>query len=347
MPPAGTEIELSAPPDDSVSSVKFSPTDENHILVASWDAELRLYDVASNTAKSHFAHKAPVLACCWSDSSHAFSGGLDTWVRAFDLTTETVTVLGAHTAPISSIVCSSANSANTIYTGSWDQTIRVWDSRTPTSTPPAYPLPERVYAMDCSDTTLAVAMAGRLVNIYDLRMMSPAKDAEVVEPTQRRESSLRFMTKTLACMADGKGFAISSVEGRVSVDYFDPSPEAQAQRYAFKCHRQVVNGTDLVWPVNALAFHPTYNTFATGGSDGTVSLWDHAAKKRLKQYPKYPSAVTALDFSHTGEALVIGVSYAWDEGEAGAKKEMEAGGGRVVQVRVRNVSEESKPKAKA
>jgi len=51
---------------------------------------------------------------------------------------------------------------------------------------------------------------------------------------------------------------ISSVEGQISVEYFDPSPEVQGQKYAFKCHRLMIDDVDHVWPVNALAFHPVY-----------------------------------------------------------------------------------------
>lgn len=39
--------------------------------------------------------------------------------------------------------------------------------------------------------------------------------------------------------------------------------EAQDNKYAFKCHRK----GDQVFPVNAMAFHPVYGTFATGGCD--------------------------------------------------------------------------------
>jgi cell cycle arrest protein BUB3 len=53
---------------------------------------------------------------------------------------------------------------------------------------------------------------------------------------------------------------LSSVEGRVAVEYLDPSPEQQAKKYAFKCHRQ----GDLIYPVNTMAFHPVFGTFATG-----------------------------------------------------------------------------------
>ena len=52
--------------------------------------------------------------------------------------------------------------------------------------------------------------------------------------------------------------SMASVEGRIAVEYFDPSPEAQEKKYAFKCHRQTIDDVDHVWPVNALAFHPVY-----------------------------------------------------------------------------------------
>jgi hypothetical protein len=37
--------------------------------------------------------------------------------------------------------------------------------------------------------------------------------------------------------------------------------------------------TDWVWPVHAVAFHPRYQrSFATGGGDGVVNVWDAVAK---------------------------------------------------------------------
>jgi cell cycle arrest protein BUB3 len=115
------------------------------------------------------------------------------------------------------------------------------------------------------------------------------------------------------------GYATASTEGRIAVEYFDPSPEAQEKKYAFKCHRQTIDDVDHVWPVNALAFHPVYNTFASAGSDGTVSIWDHKVKKRLRQYQKYKTAIPSIAFNCDGMKLAIGVSYTWDDGEEGAR----------------------------
>lgn len=40
---------------------------------------------------------------------------------------------------------------------------------------------------------------------------------------------------------------------------------------------------DVVFPVNAVAYNPLFGTFATGGGDGVVNIWDGNNKKRLFQ----------------------------------------------------------------
>ncbi|KAH8103147.1 WD40 repeat-like protein [Cristinia sonorae] len=322
------QIELSSPPFDSVSTVRFSPTNPSHLLVSSWDTTVRLYDVNANEQKSKFDHRAAVLTCCFSDADHAYSGGLDTSVRELDLATEKVNHLGQHGDAVSTMRHS--KDQNVLITGSWDRTLRFWDPRASTPQQSSHNLPERVYQMDLVNHTLVVAMASRLFNIYDIRKMDVA--------AQTRESSLKFMTRALACMVDGQGFATASVEGRIAVEYFDPSPEVQEKRYAFKCHRQTIDDVDHVWPVNALAFHPIYNTFASAGSDGTVSIWDHKLKKRLRLYNKYHSAVPSIHFNCDGTKLAVGVSYNWDDGDAGNKTAERPS------VFIRTVGDEVKPK---
>ena len=55
-----------------------------------------------------------------------------------------------------------------------------------------------------------------------------------------------------------------------------------------------------------------HNTFASGGSDGFISIWDHQTKKRMKVYPKYPTSIAALAFSPDGRRLAIACSYEHD-----------------------------------
>ncbi|CAG7849792.1 Mitotic checkpoint protein BUB3.2 AltName: Full=Protein BUDDING UNINHIBITED BY BENZYMIDAZOL 3.2 [Serendipita indica DSM 11827] len=329
------ELELETTPTDGIACLAWSTVDQKNLLVGSWDSSLRLYDTDANKQLAKFDHKAAVLGACFSpDGRSVFSGGLDTWLRMWDLQQEEFRVLSTHSRPISSLIYSQVT--NNIITGSWDATLAVHDPRSATPKVASYDLPERVYHMDSVGNTLVVAMGGRKINIYDVRKME--------KPTQERESSLRFMTRALACMPSGEGFAIASIEGRVAVEYFDMSPAVQAKKYAFKCHRQTIDGNDHVWPVNSLAFHPIHHTFASAGSDGLVSIWDHTAKKRLRQYPQYHNAVNAISFNAAGSKLAIGVSYGWDKGQEGARAPEN---GRV-SIFVRQVTDkEVMPKSKA
>lgn len=45
-----------------------------------------------------------------------------------------------------------------------------------------------------------------------------------------------------------------------------------------------------------------------------MAFWDHAAKKRLRQLPKFSAAVSSLSFNHDGTKLAIGVGYMHDGG---------------------------------
>ncbi|KAJ3859269.1 WD40 repeat-like protein [Lentinula novae-zelandiae] len=331
-----SQFALPSPPFDSISKVQYSPTNPNQLLVSSWDTTVKLYDVGDDASgsktseqKCKFDHRAAVLACCFLDAEHGFSGGLDNTVRYLDFESEKTNVVGSHSDAVSSMVY--AKDLNALISASWDRTIRLFDPRAPTPEQSSHENPERIYHIDLVNNTLVVAMASRLFHIYDIRNMQ--------EPSQRRESSLKYMTRSLACMVNGEGYATASVEGRIAVEYFDPSPEAQEKKYAFKCHRQTIDGVDHVWPVNALAFHPIYNTFASAGSDGTVSVWDHKIKKRLRQYHKFNNPISSVAFNCDGTKLAIASCYTWDEGDQGARVERER-----PQVWIKTVGPEVKPK---
>ena len=177
-----------------------------------------------------------------------------------------------------------------LISGSWDASLKLWN---PFAEPDqalrhTISLPHKVFAMDtvpiytgaptveAKDPTprLVVAMAERLVHIYNLRTVRDALDANELEdaskPEQTRESSLKFMLRDVRCMPEGIGYATSSIEGRIAVEFFDPSPEGQAQKYAFKCHRKEVDGEDVVFPIHALAFDPRYGTRSPRSGSGSM-----------------------------------------------------------------------------
>ena len=62
------DIPLTAPPEDGISDLSFSPVSE-HLAVASWDKKVRIYEInaqGSSEGKALFEHEQPVLSCCWS-----------------------------------------------------------------------------------------------------------------------------------------------------------------------------------------------------------------------------------------------------------------------------------------
>ncbi|XP_065184635.1 mitotic checkpoint protein BUB3-like [Sycon ciliatum] len=299
------ESELSNPPQDTISAVHFS-ANGHFLLVSSWDSVVRLYDAKANTLQGQYRHPMGVLDCCFADVGFCYSGGLDSTVRGFDFNTNTDVTLGQHDDTIKCIKY--CNELGVLLTGSWDKTIQIWDPRQRQRVS-VVQQPDKVYAMGLSGESLVVGTANRRVWIWDLRNMSYAQ--------QRRESSLKFQTRCLETFPNKQGYALGSIEGRVAIEYMDPSPEVQKQRYAFKCHRvkDATNNTEFIYPLHSIAFHEEYNTFATGGGDGFVNIWDGFNKKRLCQFHKYPSSISALSFSNDGSLLAIASSYMREDGE--------------------------------
>ncbi|XP_043911486.1 mitotic checkpoint protein BUB3-like [Protopterus annectens] len=123
------EFKLNQAPDDGVSAVKFSPNTSQFLLVSSWDSTVRLYDVHANTMRLKYQHSGAVLDCAFHDPTHSWSGGLDLQLKSHDLNTDQESVVGCHEAPIRCVEY--CPEVNVIVTGSWDQTVKLWDPRTP------------------------------------------------------------------------------------------------------------------------------------------------------------------------------------------------------------------------
>lgn len=240
-----------------------------------------------------------------------------------------------------------------LISSSWDKTLHIHHTDNPALVPATLTLPVKPFKLAISSTKLVVAMANRLIHIYDLSAIAmissqssqPAPNAIDLEPLQVRESSLKFMTKAVASMPNGEGYASSSIEGRVAVEWFDASEESQNRKYAFKCHRQPApvdpnadpedaeSNVDIVYPVNALAFHPTFGTFVSGGGDAVVAVWDAIAKRRIRQFAKYADGIAALAFSPDGQWLAVATSPQFEED---AEFEPEKGS---IQIAIRQVTE--------
>ena len=149
----------------------------------------------------------PVLGCAFKHlQMQIFSGGLDNNIIAFDINSQQKRVVGRHENAVKSVNYCSEN--NVIVSGSWDGSVKIWDDRSRNPCTGTYNQLDKVYTMDVVGEVLVVGTAGRKVLVWDLRNMS--------SPQQKRESNLKFQTRCLRIFPDKSGFAMSSIEGRVS-----------------------------------------------------------------------------------------------------------------------------------
>lgn len=371
------QFELLEPPKDAISSICFS-RDSRALAVGSWDGHVHIHGLDTHPAatlafvkvsppdsylQERLPDREPVLDICFGAIGEGvFSVGLSGGVYEGRINGAEGRLYSTHGEASNKVAYSPEQ--NLLISTSWDSTMHVHDATSGRYIRLA--LPSKPFALSTTPTRVVVAMAQRKVSVYNLSDLrarvdeisavdpedDTASDAERkiqhIEPWQQRESSLKFMTRAVACMPDDAGFVTSSIEGRVGVEWFQP--ERQGDMYAFKCHRQIEKTTDedgneqevdVVFPVNALAFHPVYGSFATGGGDGVVALWDAKSKRRIKQYPKLSSSIAALAFSGDGKWLAMGVSPSFEDG--GEEDVVEPGSVKIV---VRALTEgEAKGKA--
>ncbi|KAF8061302.1 BUB3.2 [Scenedesmus sp. PABB004] len=318
---------VAAPPSDGVTRLRWSSG--GRLLATSWDETARVYDV-EGVAQCSIATGIALLDGCFQDDGAAFVGGLDGSVSRLDLATQQRTAVGSHA---DAVKCTEwLEDKGLLATSSWDGSLCYWDPRAAPGAAAVtrVALPGRAYSLAVTRTHVIAATSGRQLAIFATdRLDAPEQPV--------RESSLKFQTRCVAAASGQPVFALGSVEGRVAMEVLDPDPAAQEAKYAFKCHRRNEAGVDVVFPVNAIAFHPTHGTFATGGGDGLVNVWDGAHKKRIFQTAAYPSSVSSLAFSACGGYLAVASSYCFEFGERN--------GGPPDEVYIRPVAEaEVKPK---
>lgn len=160
--------------------------------------------------QASYAHEGPVLCVKWSaDGTKVISGGADNAGRLYDITTGQSQQIAQHTAPIKSITYLDQN---IVATGSWDKTIKYWDMRTPNPLG-TINLSDRLYSMDSLGQLLVAATADNMLSVVNLN------NPTVVFRQDR--SPLKHQIRKVACFTVGKGYAISSIEGRIGIQYIE------------------------------------------------------------------------------------------------------------------------------
>lgn len=178
-------------------------------------------------------------------------------------------------------------------------------------------LSDRVVSADVLDNHYIVVTADLKIHIFDL--VNPSAPVRTI-PT----SPLITTPRAVKIFHDKKFFAVSSLEGRCCVktidaaldNQVDPLQPTRPLTFTFRCHRS--ENLRMIYPVNFIDTHPAaaYNSvFLTGGSEGTVVLWQRAERHRLTFSFTRPLPVVDGHWNATGDLIVVGSSYDWSKGQ--------------------------------
>jgi len=305
--------EIVSPPEDSVSCLKFSPAgmQGNFLIAGSWANDVRCWQLDGNgsSAKAQQKAQGPILDVCWGEDYKVFMASADKTALLWDLGSNQTMQVAAHDGPIKTCHWIKGSNYSCLMTGSWDKTVKFWDTRQPKPMK-TLQMPERVY---CADVKYPMGM----VSCADRKLVCLKLDHEPSE-FQKIESPLKYQHRCISIFKDKSqsnpvGFALGSIEGRVAINYIQPTNPRD--NFTFKCHRSVSTSPPQdIYAVNGIAFHPTIGTLATVGSDGKFSFWDKDARTKLKGSEQLDQPLSACAINPAGTCFAYAASYDWSKG---------------------------------
>lgn len=317
-------------PKDTVESLEWSPV-ADFLLSGSWDKTIRCYQITSgmqvqSSLKGTIPVNAVPMDLAWRhDGQGFFTAASDGKVYWTDLnnTANPLQSCGNHQGIVRTVHW--LQNPGILATSGSDSTIKFWDIRTSLNNQNAQPsrsitLPDRVIAMDIQYPVCVVLTINRGFYVFDLSNNSN-------QPIRSEKGSAAPLNKQYRCVSicpNKTYFVVSSIEGRVAVEYV--SPNEQAKKFKYVCHRDKLK--KLIYPVNRLCMHPKFYTFATCSGDGKYIFWDKDKKTKLEEGKPamvnsssgtIPLAVTAGNFSTNGDKFAFAVGYDWSMGIQGKK----------------------------
>ena len=285
-------------PDDYISDLVLSDkiVDLGEcLLVTAWDGTLSIYEIKSEKGDKANYNKSvnlinrgqyenPIICCCVVDSN-IYVGTVQGEILRYDIaTSQFVSVLQTQEDLANLAICKIfpyrvSGSPSCLICVSWDGSISVVDINKGTVAM-RIRLNEgsKILTADCDSNHLIVVETGHRLRLFKF----PLRESD---EGKSFNSALKYQLRDVKMLPDSKGYIISSIDGRVAVEFFNESEK----QFAFRCHRLDLKDTQFVFPVNTLAFCPNSSKVLTGGSDGTVSYWNLETRRKLKQFPKFNS----------------------------------------------------------
>ena len=306
------------------------------LIASSWDRTVRIWNVTGDVVASASApsvgppiatlfdgkeHSAPILDACLTSDGRAFFGGCCKSAMVWDLTSGQTSQVAAHQLPVSCLrYVSEQIQHQMLITASWDGNIHFWDLRQqrPARTE-TLGLP--IFAMDVSTSPMVTFATGRKLLVYNLQTMSRFT---ALDPHQL----MKFQFRDVSNYENQSAVLVGSAEGRISaIPIGQNTGSNSGHNFCFKAHcvpTPSKHNHYTMYQTNFVAVHPNNGTGVTGGSDGTVRIWNLGGKSQVhevaaRQFEGQAVPVSAGDLSPDGSVIAFGVSYDWSMGKDHAK----------------------------
>ncbi|SMN17856.1 similar to Saccharomyces cerevisiae YOR026W BUB3 Kinetochore checkpoint WD40 repeat protein that localizes to kinetochores during prophase and metaphase [Maudiozyma saulgeensis] len=281
-------------PDDYISDLILCELPEagSCLLVTAWDGTLSIYKTNSETSGrenipslfKRIKYEMPLLCCCVLNSE-IYVGTVQGQLLRYDIIMDSFTPVLITGEDISTLalckifVYEDQRLKNSLICVSWDGSISVVDVHQG-KIDIRIQLKEdcKILTADCNSKRLIIVETGHKLRLFEFPLQEYDEGTSIA-------SALKYQIRDVKLLPMTDGYVISSIDGRVAVEYLT-EPDKQ---FAFRCHRLNLKDTQFVFPVNTLAFCPGTSKILTGGSDGAVSYWNLDTRRKLKQFPKFNS----------------------------------------------------------
>lgn len=273
---------------NSFIHVSFNKFNNNIISLSTWNNTIELFDSEDGTNKHSYKFSAPQLKNLWIDKDNVISGGADGSIN------QNSVFRGAHDAPISSLTY--INERNILISTSYDGVIKLWDVN-------------GFYNINTFNVPHKVIDSCVVNNNIIICACSSSKIVEFDIKNPHGNVTDSFLKYNLSCIASySRYLALGSVESRIGIENLE-----SRKKYSFKshCNRE----TKYIYPIHTMSFQESTGYLASGGGDKKVFLWDIENQRQLCEFGPFLESVVSLDFSASGDQLVVASSYGFERGK--------------------------------
>jgi mRNA export factor len=161
----------------------------------------------------------------------------DNNIKKWDLASNQILTVGGHTQPVKDIYCFVQNNTSVVVSGGWDSRVKFWTWANPgqlNQIGESY-LGKPIHYMSGEFPLMVTAHSELFIHYWDLRNIFSGN----FNPLGVTTSPLKYPTTCISCFADGRGYAIGSIEGRCGIKYIDLQKNQinLPEDFCFKSHR--------------------------------------------------------------------------------------------------------------